>query len=81
MSERRLPLRTRHDEPQHWVRMTWTQTTVHADHVVPVDEAIESRIRRLREQGTKFVRAGDTLVFDDPNTGAATTLEYFTEKP
>lgn len=69
------PAPPRQDTPLHVLRQITTTTYEHPDHHVTADEAIATRIKRLREAKTPYVRDGMTLRFTDPH-GVHTELTY-----
>lgn len=72
----------RHDAPQH--RLTITRESTHTvdDHYINATDAIDQRVRRLKDAGIKHQIAGDRINYTDPVTGDHITLTYTeTRKP
>lgn len=64
-------------DAQHILRMRTVSVSDHEDHYLSADEALEARVRRLKEQGVKYTLDGNRLTYTGYN-GNVVILEYLT---
>lgn len=63
-------------EPLSYLHVTRVSEYRTPDHFSTPEQAITERIKRLREQSTKYQQAGNTITYNEPVTGDHITLTY-----